>query len=108
MKKNHWIKWLVTYDQDGELIITEKKVSKFAPINRVLDKVGFYALDSLEVHGKKHMLVFEHEEANNLKSKLLISRIREDGRGIQDMGEEDKEEVDHIARLWMASKSFVS
>ena len=39
--KKHDYKWLIQFDSNKELQIIEKEVSKYAPINRILDRVGF-------------------------------------------------------------------
>ena len=101
MIENFPIRWYLSFDPHGSLQIKEVKLTKHAPINRVLDKTGFFAVDQERVNGHSYILVFEPEEIDRLKSKMLISRVRDDGRGLQSMREEDKETVLHIAHLWM-------
>jgi len=42
MQKNTITKWLIQFDSNKELQIIEKEVSKYAPINRILDRVWFF------------------------------------------------------------------
>lgn len=53
----------------------EIEVSTYAQVNRVLDRVGYFTLDFVEIDKKRYLLVFEEEHV--LKSKILVSRFHE-------------------------------
>ena len=101
MSKNTITKWLLNKNADGSLAIEPKEVNAFAPINRVLDRVGYFALDSVKVDNKEFLLVFEPEEKHETKSKLLVSRVCNKENGIIDMSDDDYAQVIEIAAQYM-------
>ncbi|MFA5692353.1 MAG: hypothetical protein WC907_01955 [Acholeplasmataceae bacterium] len=91
---NTILKWLLKV-QHGELIITEKQVSKFAPVNRVLEGAGWYEIDTINVKGTDYMYVYEPSERNTKKSKILVSKISDES--IVDLDKSDKKNMEEIA-----------
>ena len=101
MEKKTITKWLLQLDEKGDLIITEKEVSRFDPINRILDRVGYFSLDFINIDETRYLLVYEHEEELVKKTKLLISRIHDQIEKVVDMTHEDYDKVLQIAEKYM-------
>ena len=90
MNKNTITKFLVIYNQENELEILKKEVSEYAPINRVLDRVGFFN--------------YETEETYKFKFKLLITRVNPTEGGFIDMSEDDLDSTYAIIEKFMGIK----
>jgi len=101
--KNTIMKWLLKLDEEGNVVYKEREVSKFAPINRVLENVGHYDLDSIEVNGKDYLIVTKPEESEMIKSIILVARIHKDSNGeaLIDMSEDDLDSLDVIANHFL-------
>lgn len=100
--KNTITKWLLTINAQGDVLIETKEISRYTPVNRVLDHTGYFNLMVETVHAKKYLLVYEKSEEHAQKSKLLVSRIHDFEERIIDMNEEDEEAVRQIANKHMA------
>ncbi len=105
MQKNTITKWLIQFDSNKELQIIEKEVSKYAPINRILDRVGFFELELIDVSGKKYFATYEPEEKYVKKTKILLTRIDSEANRAVDMDKTDLENIPEIARLLMGFNS---
>ncbi|MFU8786725.1 MAG: hypothetical protein ACNA7U_05690 [Candidatus Izemoplasmataceae bacterium] len=101
--KNTMTKWLIRLNEMDQVVIKPKEVSKHAPINRVLDEVGFYALDSMTVNGVDYMVVFKPEELYTKKTIILVSRIEKSNEGerLIDMSNEDRDNINFIANHYL-------
>lgn len=108
--KNAIMKWLLKLDEEGNVIYKEREVSKFAPINRVLEEVGNYDLDSIEVNGKDYLIVVKPEEYEMIKSIILVARIHKglSGEGIIDMSEDDLDSLESIANRFLRKKALIN
>ena len=95
-------KWLVTCSKDGYSSIT-RETSRYAPINRVLDQVGFYDVDKITVEGRSYLIVFDQFERDKPKTKMLITKINQDqdGEKMIDLTEDDRSDVMKIIELMM-------
>ncbi|HOI47106.1 MAG TPA: hypothetical protein PLR26_05180 [Bacilli bacterium] len=101
MEKGFIIRWLLKKNVNGFLEIEKKEVSAYAPINRVLDRVGFFSFRPIQIDDKRFLIVFEPEEENETKSKLLVSRISSTVNKIIDITDDDYEQVLKIAEMYM-------
>jgi len=96
MKKNTITKWLITVTKNDGITIKEKEVSHYAPINRVLDEVGFYDIDVMNFDNNSYLMVTSPEERYQLKHKMLVSKVDQKNNGFIDMAHDD---IDNIYKL---------
>ena len=101
MEKNTITKWLLEKGEFDGIIITENEISKFAPINRVLDIVGYFKFKFINVKESKYLIVYEGNEEYSYKSKLLISKIHPFEEKVIDISNEDYDNVVEIAKEYM-------
>jgi hypothetical protein len=94
----------VTYNQEKELEIIKKEVNKYAPINRVLDRVGYFAFEFVKVNNYKYIVNYEDEERDVFKSKLLISKTHPTEERLIDISDEDLECIYSIIESFMGIK----
>ena len=108
--KNAIMKWLLKLDEEGNVIYKEREVSKFAPINCVLENVGHYDLDSIEVNDKDYLIVTKPKEYEMIKSIILVARIHKDSSGerIIDMSEDDIDSLEAIANRFLREKALIN
>jgi len=108
--KNYIMKWLLKLDEEGNVVYKEREVSRFAPINRVLDEVGHYDLDSIKVNDKIYLVVVKQEESEIIKSIILVARIHKDSSGerIIDMSEDDIDSLEAIANRFLREKALIN
>ena len=108
--KNAIMKWLLKLDEEGNVVYKERKVSKFAPINCVLENVGHYDLDSIEVNDKDYLIVTKPKEYEMIKSIILVARIHKDSSGerIIDMSEDDIDSLEAIANRFLREKALIN
>jgi hypothetical protein len=104
MNKYTITRFLVTYNQENELEIINKEVNKHAPINRVLDRVGYFAFEFVKVDNHKYIVNYEEDEKDIFKSKLLISRTHPTEERLIDISEEDLECTYSIVERFMGIK----
>ena len=107
--KNTTTKWLVRLDDMGQVMIIPKEVNRHAPINRILDNVGFYDLDSITVGGKKYLIVMKPEERYSIKSLVLVSKINQDekGEGFIDMERDDSLNMEVVADKYLKDSNIM-
>jgi len=106
--KNTAIRWLLTIKANNSLDISKNEIHRNAPINRFLDRLGYFPFNFITVNNKRFLIVFENEEANTKKSKLLVSKIHDTEERIIDMSDDDYEEVLKIAKDQMDIDSYKS
>lgn len=104
MNKNTITKFLVIYNQENELEILKKEVSEYAPINRVLDRVGFFNYELFMLNNHKYIINYETEETYKFKSKLLITSVNPTEGGFIDMSEDDLDSTYAIIEKFMGIK----
>ena len=97
MKKFTTTRALLTLDEKNELMITYKEVNVHAPINRVLDEVGFYDFDIMTVNNHKYFVISDPKERDVLKTKLLIAKMNLETRSVTDICDDDLDDCIKIA-----------
>ena len=99
-------KWLLVLNALGEVTMIEKEMSYAVPINRVLDQVGFYVVDSVNVNGTTYLINYEDSERYVKKTKILVTKIGLiDGKeGMVSLEEEDKVNIKEMINMLMAIK----
>lgn len=100
-----FIKRALVQEVNGELKIRFRSVSKYAPLNRVLDEVGFYAFEGIEIKDQKYILVYDPEEKYVKKTKCLFSKVS--AEGIVDVLECDFEDILEKSKELMNYKESV-
>lgn len=88
-------KWLLEIE-NGELIVKSRPVSKFAPINRILEEVGHYNFEFLNVNGIDYLCVYDPSEQYTKKTKVLVAKTLNDA--VVDLDESDKSNMIKIAK----------
>lgn len=101
MEKNTITKWLLMKNDNNEVEIEEREVSKFAPINRYLDKAGWYQFEFIDVNYQKYCIVTLIEEENMSKNKMLVSRWDINESKFVDMSKVDQENTFKIIEQYM-------
>lgn len=103
--KDTYTKWLLTINDESELMITPKETSKNAPINRLLDQVGFYSFDWMTVNKTPYIIVYDPLEEHLVKTRVLVIKTYKHGRneGIIDLDDSDKKNMGEIANLYLRS-----
>lgn len=104
-------KWLLVSKSHGEVEIIKRDINIHIPINRMLDQVGFYAMDSIKVNGVTYLYVYDECERYTKKSKLLITRIgyTGSGEGLVHMKDDDLYHVQEIInQLMIHREAFIN
>ena len=101
MRKGLNAKWLLTISHQNKLVIKEKEVSIHAPINKVLDKVGDFSFEFIDVNNWRYLIVYESYEEHTSKTKILVARIHDYEERIIDISSGDYENALQIARDYM-------
>ena len=99
------IRSLLTINEKNELVITKKDTCGYpTALNRVLDKVGHYAVKGVNVNGGRYCIVYDHNEYEGMrKSKILVCNFIEttDFINQRDITDDDYDNVLQIARDYM-------
>lgn len=91
-------KKLVIKNEDGAILITDKEVSAFAPLNRVLDEVGWYQFEVASINKIAYVVVFETTERESTKTKILVSRL-DSKSGRQGQGDMTSKDAEALATI---------
>ena len=67
--------WILKVNSDDEFIIKKRTVTKHMPVNRMVEKVGHYQYDFLNIDDTVYMYVFYPEEINTIKSAVMIRKF---------------------------------
>lgn len=94
-------KWLIQFDLNKELQITEEEVSQYAPINQILDRFGSFTLKVIDVLDNRYMIVYKSEEEYSDKTKILVAKIDSVENIVVDMANNDLANVTEIAKMLM-------
>jgi DNA repair exonuclease SbcCD ATPase subunit len=94
-------RFLVTHNAESDVKIVKKEVNKHAPINRVLDRVGYFAFQFVKVGGCKYLVNFEENERGKTKSKLLISRCHPTEERLIGVSKDDLDNVVTLISTFM-------
>lgn len=105
LEANRVIRNLLIINENNELIITKKETSGYpTALNRVLDKVGHYAVKDVNIGECKYYIVYDHKEYDGVpKSKILVCKwvCTPDFIKARDITYEDYENVLQIVRDYM-------
>lgn len=104
-KKNTLTRWILTQNKLGELNIEHREVSRFAPLNRILDEVGFYALEFFEINSDKYFCTYKQSEKDLNKSMIHLGK-RDNGQ-LFDMSSEDLVNLDKIKEMFFTGKKNI-
>ncbi len=99
----YWIKKALVREDSGELTIKLRDVAQNAPINRILDVVGFYSVQGVEINNQKYLITFDDSELYKKKTKCLFTKVSSEG--IVSVKEEDFKDILNIARDLMEFKT---
>ena len=94
-------KWLIQFDLNNELQITEEEVSQYVPINQILDRFGSFTLKVIDVLDKRYMIAYKSEEEYSNKTKILVAKIDSVENIVVDMANNDRANVTEIAKMLM-------
>ena len=95
------LKWLIQFDLNKELQITEEEVSQYSPINQILDRFGSFTLKVIDVLDNRYMIVYKSEEEYSDKTKILVAKIDSVENIVVDMANNDLANVTEIAKMLM-------
>lgn len=101
-KKITITRWILTLDELGQIDIVFKEVSRFAPLNRLLDVPGFYALDFFDIDDDRYFYTFEASERDINKSMVHVGKIYKDY--LLDMTKEDLVNLSKMKEIFFTSK----
>lgn len=104
-KKNTLTRWLLILNERGTVDLKNREVSSFAPLNRILDEVGFYGLEFFEVDNDKYFYTFEESERGINKSKVHVGK-RIDGK-LADMSDDDLKNLQKMKKYFFFSKKDI-
>lgn len=86
------IKKALVQIKDDSLEISLVKMNTHIPINRYIDKTGFYNIDVITTPNHQYLITFLKEEINTDKTKFLLTKIDTDNHQIS-MTFDDLEEI---------------
>lgn len=98
-------KLLLTRNSDYSLEIEEKELNVHIPINRYLDRPGYFSFTFEDIDGKKFLLVFEGAEEDTTKTKMLVTKIGPENQRMEDISSEDSDQIAVIAEKYMGIKT---
>lgn len=108
MENKHTItKVLLRIGGNNNLLVEYKEVSIHAPINRVLDRVGYFKIDVHREGNRLYMISSEENEFEGSMTKILVSRIDPIENRLVDMKEEDEIYISSIAERWLEYGTIV-
>lgn len=95
-------KWLLIYQND-KVKITVRKVSKHAPLNRVLDEVGYYLIDFLKIKDITYVITYDSLKSASNITKLLVTKFvkTDEGSTMTSLDETDKNNINAIINHFM-------
>ena len=89
------IRWVLKVNGD-ELLIRKRIVSKHMPVNRMIEDVGYYQYDFIDMDDFLYLYVFKPEEVATSKSVVMVGRFekKEDSIQMSDMTVDDLKNLD--------------
>ena len=108
MEKNTLTKWLLISSEKNDLKIVKMEISKYTPINRMLDIPGYYSIYPVIINQKRYLIAYESNYESVLKNKILISRIHDYEEKIIDMVDGDYDSALKIAHDFMGYTTVIS
>lgn len=104
-KKNTLTRWILKPNKTGTVDIINREVSRYAPLNRILDDVGFYELEFFQINEDKYFYTFESSEKGLNKSVVHVGK-RKDGK-LSDMVDEDLKNLPEMKELFFGKKAVM-
>lgn len=101
MEDGRIAKSLLTINEKNELVITKRPVNRHAPINRILEEVGFYSFEFIRINSKRFLIVYEEYEKHTVKTKILVARVHDKIEKVIDISDDDYDSLLQIARDFM-------
>lgn len=98
-------KWVVSYTKHNEVSITVKEVNPYIPLNRYLDKGGWYKLEGVSIQGTNYIVTSELDELKGHLSQILVTKIRD--KEIVGLTDSDKDNIKYLATIYLR-KNIVS
>ena len=97
-KKKTVTRWLLKLNETGTIDIINREVSAYAPLNRILDEVGFYELEFFVINEDKYFCTYDKKERGINKSIVHVGK-RDNGK-LLDMGEDDFKNLSKLKDLF--------
>lgn len=103
-KKITLTRWLLVKNKSGSVDIINQEVSSYAPLNRILEDVGFYELEFFEVNQDKYFCTYDPKERNTSKSKIHVGKR---GKGqLFDMTSKDYKNIGKIIEKYFSQDMY--
>lgn len=99
------MRWVLKIDED-ELIIRKRKVSSHMPVNRMVEEVGHYQFDFIDMGDYLYLYTFYPEEVDTVKSAVLVGRFEKTEASMQasDMSVDDLKNLDVFYKKFFTPK----
>lgn len=101
-KKNTITRWVLKLNKTGTVDIKNREVSSYAPLNRILDEVGFYELVFFEINEDRYFATYDKKEVDVRKSMIHVGK-RFDGK-LLDMSDDDLINFPRMKEMFFTSK----
>jgi len=105
MHQSTTTRWLVTINPQSDIEISELELTKYAPINHVLDQVSDFGYLFIQKGSSKYLVNYDKNESDTLKSKLLITKLDQYIKTFVDMTEADQKNAASIIEDHMINNS---
>lgn len=87
-------RWILSMKKEGTVELREREVSAYAPLNRILDKVGFFTLEFFSIGEERYFCTYEPAEKDINKSCIHVGKM--DQGTLVDMTQEDCKNLEAI------------
>lgn len=89
------IRWILKVNDKKELVISKRKVSSHMPVNRMVEEVGHYQYDFIEMGDYMYLYTFYPQEKDTVKTAVLVGRfeIVDEQMIASDMSEKDLKNI---------------
>lgn len=103
LKSNGIVRWILKLNDQGNIQIIERNVSKHMPVNRMIEQVGFYSFEFIDVVKHLYLVVFYPHEHDTVKSAIMVGRFDKQG---DDMVMADMTDADQVYLDMFYTKYF--
>ncbi len=105
LKSKGIVRWILKLNNQGDIEINERNVSKHMPVNRMIEEVGFYSYEFIDVGKHIYLVVFYPHEHDSVKSAIMVGRFDKQGDGMVmvDMTEIDQVYLDMFYKKYFKS-----
>lgn len=99
------IRWILSYDHLGKLVITEHKAPQMFPINRMVGKSGYHHVELVNVSGTEFICTYDITELSHVQ----VSKINPNKNqpGFIDLTEDDKDKMSEIAKHFLKNPVII-